>query len=84
MKAKKRGKIRVTNWELQALSTITEFWPSISLPLKLFFTFHQIHFVFSFVSFCFFTFHQTPFACIFFVASCELSTSFVWVSEVLS
>jgi len=44
-KKKKKGKIRVTNWELQALSTIAEFWPSISLPFKPFFTFHQIHFL---------------------------------------
>ncbi len=54
-KQKKKGKIKVTNWELQALSTITKFWPSISFPFKLFFTFCQIHFVF-FLWFCEFLF----------------------------
>jgi hypothetical protein len=37
-----------------------------------------------FCEFLFFHFPPNPFCLHFFVASCELSTSFVWVSKVLS
>ncbi len=73
--------------KLQVLSTVIELWPSISFPFLYFLTFHQIPIVFLLVTLWAFVFSPpaNP-PCLHFlgVQSYELSTSFVWVPQVLS
>jgi hypothetical protein len=87
VKAKKKKKeklgLQIGNYKLYQLS------PSFGLPflshLNLFSPFTKSIFCLfcDFVSF-FSHFPPNPFCLHFFVANCELSTSFVWVSKVLS